>query len=210
MDKKYKKLIYIVRHGDIGLGRDKRYIGHSDLPLSALGEHQASLLKEVFSRVPLDSIVCSDLGRTQQTADIIATAHRIHPLAHVELRELNMGDWEEKTFSEIRTKYPKEYKARGEDLANYRPPQGESFSDCSQRVLPVFERLANSDVSSLLIVGHAGVNRVLLCHVLGMPLGNVFRLEQSYGCYNLISFDGFEYRLNYLNQQISQGPHNKY
>ena len=200
--KKDKKLIYIARHGDIGLGRDKRYIGQSDLPLSALGEQQATLLKEMFRGVPLDNIVCSDLGRAQQTANIIASAHQINPTPCVELRELNMGDWDGKPFSEIRAKYPKEFKERGEDLANYAPPGGESFSDCSKRVIPVFESLAKSEGSTLLIVAHAGVNRVILCHVLGMPLQNVFRLDQSYGCFNVIVCQDSEYRLSHLNHSI--------
>jgi len=203
MDKKDKKLIYLARHGDIGLGRDKRYIGQSDLPLSALGEQQATLLKEIFRGVPLDNIVCSDLGRAQQTANIIASAHHINPTARVELRELNMGDWDGKAFSEIRAKYPKEFKARGEDLANYTPPGGESFSDCYQRVIPVFESLAKSEASTLLIVAHAGVNRVILCHVLGIPLQNIFRLDQSYGCFNVIVCQDSEYRLRELNHSIN-------
>ncbi|HBP63870.1 MAG TPA: alpha-ribazole phosphatase [Desulfosporosinus sp.] len=210
MDKKHKKLIYIARHGDIGEGRDKRYIGQSDLPLSPLGEQQATFLKAIFSQVPLDKIVCSDLGRTRQTADIIASVHPIIPIACVALRELNMGDWERKTFSEIRAKYPKEFKERGVDLANYRPPRGESFSDCAKRVIPVFESLAQSNNTTLLMVGHAGVNRVILCRVLGIPLENLFRLEQNYGCFNLISYDGSEYRLNYLNQQINWDSYSKY
>lgn len=78
----------------------------------------------------LDNIYCSDLGRAQQTAGIIASAHPHLPTVCEELRELYMGDWEDKLFSEIKAKYPKEFKARGEDIANYRPPLGESFSDC--------------------------------------------------------------------------------
>jgi len=205
-----KKLIYLVRHGDIGLGRDKRYIGQSDLPLSTLGRKQATLLKEIFRRVPLDNIYCSDIGRVQQTADIIASAHQSVPIARVELRELYMGDWEGKPFSEIRAKYPKEFKERGEDIANYSPPEGESFSDCYRRVIPVFESLAKSDETTILIVGHAGVNRVILCHVLGIPLENVFRLEQNYGCVNLIYKEGFEYRLKYLNSIVNRDLYRMY
>lgn len=200
------KLIYIARHGDIGLGRDKRYIGQSDLPLSVLGKEQASSLKEIFCGVPLEKIYCSDLERTRQTAEIIASAHTITPTNCGDLRELNMGDWEGKSFSEIRAKYPKEFIERGEDIANYRPPQGESFSDCYKRVIPVFERLTESEETTILIVGHAGVNRVILCRVLGIPLKNVFRLEQSYGCVNSIGKKGFEYRLKYLNQ-LTGGPY---
>lgn len=198
-----KKLIYLARHGDIGLGRGKRYIGRSDLMLSALGKQQAAVLKEIFSRVPLDDIYCSDLRRSQQTADIIASAHQILPIARVELRELNMGDWEGKLFSEVRTEFPLEFKKRGDNIANYCPPQGESFSDCLNRAIPFFESLTQSEGNTILIVGHAGVNRVILCRVLGLPLENVFRLEQSYGCVNLICREGFEYRVMYLNHSFS-------
>ena len=194
-----KTFIYLVRHGDIGLGRDKRYIGQLDLPLSVHGQKQAVLLKDLFSQIPIDNIYCSDLKRSQQTADIIALEHQVIPSAQVGLRELNMGDWDGEFFSTIKTKYPAEFKKRGENIANYSPPKGESFLDCYKRVIPVFESLTQSDENTILIVGHAGVNRVILCRILGIPLNNVFRLEQSYGCINSICKEGSEYRLNYLN-----------
>jgi probable phosphoglycerate mutase len=49
--------------------------------------------------------------------------------------------------------------------------------------------LIHRENGPILVVGHAGVNRVLLCHLLGMPLGNLFRLGQDYGCCNLIRSD---------------------
>ena len=193
-----KKFIYLVRHGDIGLGRDKRYIGQTDLSLSAHGKMQATVLKDFLGQVPLDNIYCSDLKRSRQTADIIASHHPIVPTVREELRELNMGVWEDKLFSEIRIKFPREFKERGENIANYSPPEGESFADCSKRVIPVFESLAQVDETTILIVGHAGVNRVILCSILGIPLDNLFRLEQSYGCLNLICKVGSAYQLKYL------------
>ena len=201
-----KKLIYLARHGDIGLKRDKRYIGQSDMALSELGKKQAISLKEKFCSVSLDNIYCSDLDRAQQTADIIASAHKIIPTARVELRELDMGDWDGELFSKIRAKYPKEFKERGENISHYRSPEGESFSDCYKRVIPVFESLSQSDEATILIVGHAGVNRVILCRVLGIPLDNVFRLDQSYGCLNLICKEGTEYRLKFLNHTSEGVP----
>lgn len=200
-----KKHIYLVRHGDIGLGKDKRYIGQLDLPLSDLGRKQAATLQELLSQVPLDKIYCSDLRRAQQTADIIASTHQIIPEARVGLRELNMGDWDGELFAKIRTKYPEGFKQRGENIANYCTPQGESFSDCYKRVIPIFESLTQSEESTILIIGHAGVNRVILCRVLGLPLDNVFHLEQSYGCLNLICKEGSEYRVKYLNY-LDYGP----
>ncbi|MCB8817281.1 alpha-ribazole phosphatase [Desulfosporosinus shakirovi] len=199
-----RKLIYLVRHGDIGLEKEKRYIGQSDLPLSTLGREQAVLLKKIFSRVPIDNIYCSDLLRAQQTAEIIASVHPIIPTTCAELRELHMGDWEGKSFAEIKARYPEEFKERGEDIVNYSLPNGESFADCHKRVIPAFERLTQSNERTILIVGHAGVNRVILCHILGMPLNKVFRLEQNYGCVNLITKEGLKNRLSCLNLIINR------
>jgi len=203
-----KKLIYLARHGDIALGKEKRYIGQLDLPLSAQGIEQALLLKNLFCQLPLDNIYCSDLRRSQQTAEIIASVHPIIPAVRLELRELNMGAWDGRLFSEIKAKYPGEFKERGENIAHYSPLQGESFSDCSKRVIPVLESLAQSPETTSLIIGHAGVNRVILCHVLGIPLANVFRLEQGYGCLNLICKVGSEYRVKFLNLTVAEGRPN--
>lgn len=197
-----QKLIYLVRHGDIGLGSEKRYIGQTDLPLSPLGLKQASLLKDMFSPISFDNIFCSDLMRAQQTAKIIAVPRPAAPILCPEFRELNMGDWEGKTFSEIRTKFPKEFAERGQTIANFVPPRGESFTDCSKRVLPAFEWLMKSAGNTILIIAHAGVNRIIICHVLGMPLENVFQLEQSYGSVNLLCHDSCGYRLKYMNNLV--------
>ena len=38
------------------------------------------------------------------------------------------------------------------------------------------------------IVVHGGVNRIILCHLLGIPLENIFRIDQDYGALNIIEF----------------------
>ncbi len=193
------KLIYLLRHGDIGLGREKRYIGQTDIPLSSKGEKQAHELKEIFSQVGLDNIYCSDLMRSHKTASIIASVHGKVPTVCAELRELNMGNWEGRLFSEVKSSQSKEFVLRGQDIANYRPLQGESFADCSDRVIPWFESIVQNKERNVLCVAHAGVNRIILSHVLGIPLARVFCIEQGYGCINLIVAENSEYRLRLLN-----------
>jgi probable phosphoglycerate mutase len=83
--------------------------------------------------------------------------------------------------ADIRRRFPEAYQQRGRELDTYRPPDGESFSDLGQRVIPFFEQIAEQNNNNILIVAHAGVNRVILCHILGMPLTNLFRLEIPYG-----------------------------
>jgi len=40
----------------------------------------------------------------------------------------------------------------------------------------------------VLVVGHGGVNRVVLLNAIGAPLAGMFNIEQNYGCYNIIDY----------------------
>ncbi|MEK6528449.1 MAG: histidine phosphatase family protein [Nitrospirota bacterium] len=46
----------------------------------------------------------------------------------------------------------------------------------------------NLSSENIAIVSHGGVNRVILCYLLGIPLENIFRIEQDFGAVNLIEF----------------------
>jgi alpha-ribazole phosphatase/probable phosphoglycerate mutase len=38
------------------------------------------------------------------------------------------------------------------------------------------------------VVGHGGVNRVILLDVIGAPLDRLFHIEQDFGCLNVIDY----------------------
>jgi alpha-ribazole phosphatase len=195
-----ERLIYLARHGEIQPpGTHKRFIGQTDLALSEEGVRQARRLGQALGGVRLTAIFCSDLQRSLKTAEIIAEWQSVRPQARSDLREIALGEWEGLTFDEVRQRYPQEFQERGRDIAHYRPPGGESFADCHRRAVAVFEEIRASTAGNALVVGHAGVNRVILCHVLGMPLANLFRIGQDYGCLNLICCGDSGYRVKMLN-----------
>ncbi|RYD01616.1 hypothetical protein N752_28995 [Desulforamulus aquiferis] len=103
-------------------------------------------------------------------------------------------------FEEIRRKFPKEFIQRGKDIANFRPPGGENFRQLSERVLNKFQYIMENTDGNILITGHAGVNRVIICHILGVPIDNIFSISQDYGCLNLIGWSKGKYRLKTLNK----------
>ena len=37
-------------------------------------------------------------------------------------------------------------------------------------------------------MAHAGINRVILSEAMGLPLDRLFRLDQNYGCLNIIDY----------------------
>ena len=102
------------------------------------------------------------------------------------LREINLGVWDGRPMQDIEAEFPAEWKKRGACIDTFRPPKGESFTDLYQRVIPVFEHIAETVPGPVLIVGHAGVNRVILCRVLNMHIRKLFSIGQNYGALNII------------------------
>lgn len=178
----------LIRHGVIGA--EERFIGAADLPMSAAGETQVrELAARLNPSVALDAIYCSDLQRSRRTAELLADGRDIPIRVRRELREIDMGAWQGLSRREVAERLPEDYAARGRDLVHFRPPDGESFADLAARVLPSWQSLAaDSDAQVVAIAGHAGVNRVILCHLLGMPLANLFRIAQSPGRVDVVEW----------------------
>lgn len=190
--------VYLIRHGKIEIkDNERRYIGQLDVPLSGEGIQQAQRLQKMLQYVKICEVFSSDLFRSQQTAQIIAGDKRI--TVRKALREIHMGEWEGRTFAEIAKRLPGEFEARGADIGYYRVSGGESFADCYKRVTAVFHDLMNSSSGDVLFVGHAGVNRLLLSGILGMPLANIFKIRQDYGCLNVIAGKNSSYQVELVN-----------
>ena len=199
-----EKTIYLIRHGKIDLkDGERRYIGQIDIPLTEEGRGQAKALALKLRQLKIEAIFCSDLSRSRETAREIAMEHGLDLLERKDLREISLGKWEGLKFAEVAQRYPREFKQRGADIGYFRPPGGESFADCSQRVVAAFYDILNTEYKNILIVGHAGVNRLLLCHVLGIPLNNLFRIGQDYGCLNIISKGKFGFRVKLINGPVA-------
>ena len=196
----YHGTIYLLRHGAIkSPGEGRRYIGWQDHALSDIGRRQARGWSGYFSGRSLDGIYCSDLKRCLETARIIADQCFLEPQALPELREISLGEWEGLRFDAVRAADPHEFQRRGEQIATHCPPGGESFNDLQHRVWPVFAKLSSGAHRAILLVTHAGVIRVLLCRLLGMPLKNLFRIGPAYGTLSIVDIASGKYRVRAVN-----------
>jgi alpha-ribazole phosphatase len=181
--------IHLIRHGQV-VGHDqKRYNGQTDVALTDLGVEQYHRLKERLATTRISACYTSDLTRCVTGADIICRQFGIEPVKRCELRELNIGIWEGLVWEEIQKNWPDEWQARLADLVNYRVPQGENLLDVESRVMPVINEIVERhNGQELLVVGHGGVNRIVLLNAIGAPLAGMFNIEQNYGCYNIIDY----------------------
>ena len=175
------KTIFLVRHAEpVGIDKQKRYLGQQDPDLSPFGIRQAERLGQAFRNCPIEAVFTSDLLRAVHTASLIVKNRDCQPEPVSEFREISLGEWEGRTFAEVQAQYPEEYERRGQDIANHRTPGGESFADLQKRVLPAFAKVVEKTKGNSMIVAHAGVNRVILCHLTGRPLQDLFSIPQDY------------------------------
>ncbi|MBI5740057.1 MAG: histidine phosphatase family protein [Nitrospirae bacterium] len=200
--------LYLIRHGETVGAETKRYKGHLDVPLSDNGIRQMERVAEYLYRntppiPPLSNggqggvtvVYCSDLSRAVKSAEIIAGPHGLKPVIIPELKERNFGIWEGMSFDEIREKYPDEFNAWASNPLEHSPIGGESTVEVRDRAVKALGKILNNPPipplnkrgeRSIAIVSHGGVIRVLLCHFLGVPLENVFRIEQGFAALNII------------------------
>jgi len=181
--------IHLIRHGQVAGHDQPRYNGQTDVALTDVGIEQYHSLKERLAETKISACYTSDLSRCTIGACIICDQLGLEPVARRELRELNIGIWEGMTWQEITERWPEEWQARLADLVNYRVPQGENLLDVQARVMPVIaEIIERHKGQEILVVGHGGVNRVVLLNAIGAPLAGIFNIEQNYGCYNIIDY----------------------
>lgn len=154
----------------------------------------------------LSAVYCSDLSRAIRSAEVIAKPFGLKPIVMPELRERSFGEWEGMSFDEIKERYPEEFNAWADNPLRFSPRGGENTIEVRDRVMNALDEILNMVgeqkngravvktseppyfQTHIAVVSHGGVNRIILCHLLGVPLENIFRIEQDYGCLNVIEF----------------------
>jgi len=102
--------------------------------------------------------------------------------------EISHGEWEGRLATEIRETHPELQQDWRERPETVRFPGGETLLDVQDRAWPAFVQACEglSEDETLLLVSHDGVNRVLLCRILGLPLARVWSFRQAPTGLNLL------------------------
>lgn len=177
--------IYLLRHGETVWNRIGRLQGQIDVPLTRLGLSQADAmgrtLKEVLGTQP-DHLISSPLGRTRQTASIVAEHLGLH-FDHIEtdprLMEITLGDFDGAPgWDWINAQLsPEDLDRYHADRWNFRYPNGESSQDVQNRVGPVLEEVRARGGTSV-IVAHGVVNKILRGLHLNLSQDQTFALDR--------------------------------
>jgi len=179
--------IDLIRHGEPVGGR--RYRGQIDDPLSDKGWRQ--MREAVGEHHPWDIIYSSTLSRCSEFARELAVRHALPLEFDARLMEIGFGSWEGRTAEELMRDDPETLSRFWSDPLNHRPDGAESLSDFRDRVVAVWQEIIEAQAGRhILVVGHAGMMRMIIRHVLEMPLENLFRLQVPNAGISRIQVDG--------------------
>ncbi len=166
--------IDLIRHGEPVGG--SKYRGQIDDPLSEKG--WAQMRAAVADHRPWDVIVSSTLSRCADFARELAARHALPLELDQRLIEIGFGEWEGLTAAEVTAQNPLLLKRFWADPLNTSPPGAEHLTAFRDRVIPAWEELLTRHAGKhVLIVGHAGIIRMIVHRVLDMPLERMFRLQ---------------------------------
>lgn len=164
----------LLRHGDVEGG--VKYRGQLDDPLSDLGWQQ---LRESTGNMDCwQQLISSPLKRCADFANELAKTHMLPIKLENQFSEISFGEWEGKTADEILAFDEVRIKKYWQDPVNTSPPKGENLLAFEARIVTAWEALLTEFKGQhVLLISHAGVIRILLCHVLGLPLSQLFKLD---------------------------------
>lgn len=150
--------IIAIRHGETDWNAATRIQGHTDIALNANGLEQARQLGAALANEDIDAVYASDLSRAADTAQAIATHHKLTVHTHTGLRERHFGYFEGLTWAAIEAKHPKDALAWRSRDTHFAPAGGESLEALKARVVNTLNELAGKHMGQhIVIAAHGGI-----------------------------------------------------
>ncbi len=178
----------LIRHGE-PVGGSGRYRGKIDDPLSDKGWQQ--MREAVADHCPWQTIVSSPLLRCAAFATELGQRHRLPVVFDDRLMEIGFGEWEGLTKEQIVAQDPGALQRFYDDPISHRPAGAETLAEFQHRIVSAWgELLADYAGQQLLLVGHAGVIRMVVRHVLDAPLESMFRIHVPNAGITRVRIDG--------------------
>lgn len=180
------KRVYLIRHAEVELEFRSKYLGLKDVPLSKEGVKQSREFGEEFFKF-LNvrdyqtgiQVWMSPLKRCQQTWQEMKIPVLIPPRIIIDLVEIDFGQWEGKTFTEVLNSHPDQVQKWADFSLSFSFPGGESLSFFQNRINRVKKEILECSNNKIILVTHGGVLSSLLCLMLGLDLSQYLIFELS-------------------------------
>jgi alpha-ribazole phosphatase len=181
--------LVLVRHAEPDEDARGRCYGSLDVGLSGAGrEHAQRLAASLVALAPV-AVCTSPRRRARETAAPLAAACGLSLGVDDDLREIDFGDFEGRTYEEIERTEPELFRMWMETPTRVRFPGGESYADLKVRATRAIDRVRSAHPGgAAVIVTHGGPIRAALAAWLDLPDESIFRIDQRYCGVTLVDF----------------------
>ncbi|MBE5960208.1 MAG: alpha-ribazole phosphatase [Lachnospiraceae bacterium] len=171
--------LYMIRHGETDWNVAGRMQGSKDIELNENGIAQAQQLygkvkKEGYQPV---KVYTSPQKRAFKTGQILADAMNIECVKMPGLEEANFGDWEGKTWEQVKTEYPEAFEKWEKNRRYVRTPNGECYQDVVERVVKAIDHIMETEKEDVAVVTHGAVIMSLMCFITDTPFEKMWSFK---------------------------------
>ena len=196
--------ILFIRHGETDYNKKHLYYGHLNPSLNTTGINQLKNTKKKLEELneKIDIIFSSDLNRCRESLELLEIDKNIKKYFSENLRELNFGSIEGKTYKEIEKELPHYIDEMKNNWKHFKAEGGESLSDLQKRIVKKIEKIKKDYQNKrILIIVHAGVIQSLISYYLFCNLDGYWKFKIDNGSITKMTVmdDGFVY-FNYINK----------
>ena len=158
----------LIRHAATLWNEKKLIQGKQDSPLSETGQAMATDWGQSLASLPWHRIICSDLGRTIATSELINHSLKLPVHPDKRLQEQDWGEWSGRTLADVKKHHEKQLRDMVRSGWSLRPPGGESRLEALERSLAALREAHTTwPGESILVVCHEGIIKCLLYHLSG-------------------------------------------
>ena len=180
-------LIAVIRHAPTEWNAAGRIQGRADTEISAVGRRTLATWK-------LPGNLAEFAVRSSPLRRAVATAHALFgrtPTIDRRLIEMDWGQWEGRTLTDIRAEFGAEMAASESLGLDFRPLGGESPRDVQARIAPLLAEISASGTPQALVT-HKGVLRAIFASATGWDMKDKPPYRLQNGCVHtfLLEADG--------------------
>ena len=166
--------IYLIRHAEAEGNLYRVAHGQYNSTLTPRGYRQLAALRRRFRGIGVDAVYGSDLFRTHATASAVYVEKQLEFQPLPLLREVNLGEWEERTWAEIRRQDPQMLADFNRRPHLWHVDGGETFAVVRERTMEGIRQIARENPGrTVAATTHGAAMRILLGTIHGLSLEEI-------------------------------------